>query len=95
MYKKYNDPEKIRMMNCESIEKGGWHFSYFGDINFIKNKVQNFSHQEYNNNNILNDRHLTKSIENGKIFIPRSRERIVKINISDNKYLPKNYKILL
>lgn len=95
VYKTYNNPEKIRMtMNCDSIKKGGWHFSYFGDINFIKNKVQNFSHQEYNNSNILNDKHLTESIEKGKTFLPHNTS-IVKINISDNKYLPKNYKILL
>jgi beta-1,4-mannosyl-glycoprotein beta-1,4-N-acetylglucosaminyltransferase len=95
VYKMYNNPEKIRMMDCgSSINNGGWHFSYFGDINFIKNKVQNFSHQEYNNNNILNDKHLIESIKKGKTFLPHN-VRIVKINISDNEYLPKNYKILL
>jgi beta-1,4-mannosyl-glycoprotein beta-1,4-N-acetylglucosaminyltransferase len=96
VYKMYNNPQKIRMSsNCNSIKKGGWHLSYFGDINFIKNKVKNFAHQEYNNDNILNDKHLTESIEKGKVFFPYNQSSIVKINISDNKYLPKNYKILL
>lgn len=27
----------------------GWHFSYIGDKDFIRNKIQCFSHQEYNN----------------------------------------------
>jgi len=40
---------------------GGWHLSYFGDINFIKNKINNFAHQEFNNNNFTD----IKKIEEG------------------------------
>jgi beta-1,4-mannosyl-glycoprotein beta-1,4-N-acetylglucosaminyltransferase len=31
-------------------EKCGWHLSYFGDKNFIYNKMLNFSHQEHKGN---------------------------------------------
>ena len=31
-----------------SIENGGWHFSYFGNPKDIINKLESFSHQEYN-----------------------------------------------
>lgn len=30
------------------IPDGGWHCSYFGTPEFIQNKIQNFSHQEFN-----------------------------------------------
>jgi len=29
-------------------QKGGWHFSFFGNENKIKHKIKSFSHQEYN-----------------------------------------------
>lgn len=30
------------------IPNAGWHFSYLGGVDFIKNKIQNFGHQEFN-----------------------------------------------
>jgi beta-1,4-mannosyl-glycoprotein beta-1,4-N-acetylglucosaminyltransferase len=32
------------------IPKSGWHFSYFGGVSRIKTKLENFCHQEFNNN---------------------------------------------
>lgn len=89
--------------DCEYLRTGinpkkhifcGWHFSYFGDINFIKNKIQNFSHQEYNKSNIVNDTNITKSIENKKDLFGRNL-RFKHIKIENNSYLPENYKMLL
>ena len=50
MNKFRRDTETIRMY-CQysKITKGGWHLTYFGDVNFIKNKLRHFSHQEFNN----------------------------------------------
>ena len=41
----------IRRNDCyEQLDEGGWRFSYFGDKNFIYNKLMNFSHQEHGGN---------------------------------------------
>lgn len=32
----------------------GWHYSYMMDLEQIKNKIRNFSHQEFNNSEFLN-----------------------------------------
>ena len=32
---------------------GGWHLSFVGGIDRIKEKIKGYSHQEYNNNHIL------------------------------------------
>ena len=45
----YNFPRND--IEAGSIKQGGWHLSYFGDSNFIKNKITEFAHQEYNNKN--------------------------------------------
>lgn len=96
-YKNINLPQVIRNTGGEKIEKGGWHFSYFGDVNFIKNKIENFSHQEYNNSEFTNINHIENMILNGKDLYKRENKNITytTIKIEDNDYLPDNYEKLL
>lgn len=37
------------------IDNGGWHFTYQGGSEKIKTKIENFGHQEYNNDSVKND----------------------------------------
>lgn len=46
-------PQELRFADIPRINKGGWHFSWFGDEEFCKNKIRNFSHQELNNDYTL------------------------------------------
>ena len=96
-YGNYNGkPQSYRDSNYYPVIKnGGWHFSYFGNLNFIKNKISNFSHSEFNNDYILNDERLLKQIKNSKDLYGRSECIFNFIDIKDNNYLPKNYKDLL
>lgn len=98
VYKKTHNPQEIRLFSWDAeqvcIHKAGWHFSYFGDIDFIKNKIQNFSHQEYNNEFILDDNKIKKYIENYQDLYGRDIG-FSKIEIEQNNYLPKNIKLLL
>ena len=97
------DPEKIRMSQAQAIQNGGWHFSYFGSISFIKNKLQNFSHQEFNSQEYLDEQKIEKAITKGKDlfnrrkgkFNHRQAVKFKKIKIEDNEYLPNNYELLL
>lgn len=75
------------------IEKGGWHLSYFGDINFIITKIGSFSHQEYNNNNYIDKNVLEKKIKNGVNLLNNSN--LVYIPIEENTNLPTQYDIHL
>ncbi len=47
----------------ERIENGGKHLSYFGDVSFIKNKIQNFSHQELNLPQYQNDAYVERVVK--------------------------------
>ena len=96
-YGNYNgNPQSYRNNNnYPVIKNGGWHFSYFGSINFIKNKISNFAHSEFNNDTVLNDERLLKQIKNNKDIYQRSECIFNLIDIKDNNYLPKNYKDLL
>lgn len=61
---------------------GGWHFSYFGDLYSIVNKIENFAHQEFNNNYYKNITRLSQLIQlNFDIF-----DRVYENGIKDVCY---------
>ena len=77
------------------IKNGGWHLSYFGDKYFIQNKIQQFSHQEYNNSEYTNLNNIDEKIQNNKDLFNRSDIDICKIETKDNNYLPLLYETYL
>lgn len=77
------------------IKRGGWHFSYFGNVEFIKTKIINFSHQEFNKEEFLDDSAIIEKIINGDDLFSRENERWLKVHVSDASYLPVNYRLLL
>jgi len=44
---------------------GGWHLTYFGDPAFIKNKIVNFAHQEYNKPDYTDEAIIQRKMEVG------------------------------
>jgi beta-1,4-mannosyl-glycoprotein beta-1,4-N-acetylglucosaminyltransferase len=90
-----NDPQSIRDWGPKingQFEKGGWHLSYFGDIEFIKNKIRNQAHQEFNHEHILNHERITKQIQNCSDLYERYIDTFKFIDENDNIYLPHKYK---
>jgi len=78
--------------HCPRIVDGaGWHLSYFGDYEFMRNKTENWSHQELNNsyNNDLNN--IADRVNRGVDLYNRPWVRFTRIKLSENKYLPVDY----
>lgn len=92
----YKDIEQIIInINIPVINlNSGWHFSYFGDVNFIINKIKSFSHQEFNSDKYIDEKWLEYAINNRKDLFFREYN-IKYITIEENQYLPQNYKMLL
>jgi beta-1,4-mannosyl-glycoprotein beta-1,4-N-acetylglucosaminyltransferase len=86
--------DAIRFYNCPVIENAGWHLSYFGDGKFIKNKLENFSHQEYNKPQFVDEKQIELRIKNSKDLFDRDCD-IIHIDIEDNDNLPPEYDIYL
>jgi beta-1,4-mannosyl-glycoprotein beta-1,4-N-acetylglucosaminyltransferase len=82
---------KIRNSYCPVLEKAGWHLSYFGDVNYIKNKIETFSHQEFNQESFTDINKINQRIDNGKDLFDRDNNIIINIPISENDYLPVAY----
>lgn len=95
--KELKNPDDIRRLDIlhRYYQNGGWHFSYFFGITNIINKIQNFSHQEYNNEEYLNKSKIQYLIDNNKDLFNRDFVELEYTPISTNSFLPYNYKMLL
>ena len=70
------------------IKNGGWHFSFFGGANKVKEKIEAYSHQEYNNEYIKEN--IVSNIQNN--IDPFFRGKLTKVDIDSSypEYLIKN-----
>jgi beta-1,4-mannosyl-glycoprotein beta-1,4-N-acetylglucosaminyltransferase len=85
--KHYSFNELRAQRNCE-VSKGGWHFSFMGGREQVKNKIKAYSHQELNNPDILNK--IDYNVENNIDPFSRSNLELVPIDESYPKYLLDN-----
>jgi len=89
-YKEFASCNDIRASHCYAIMNGGWHLSYFGDNAFIQNKIQNFSHQEFNEEQFTNLEKIKERINNVTDLYDRNIQ-FQKIKIEENNNLPPQY----
>jgi len=63
-------PSQIRYTEATyKIEDGGWHFSYLGGTQKIIEKIESYSHQEYNNDKIK--KNIESRVEKGEDIFER------------------------
>lgn len=76
------------------IPNGGWHLSYFGDADFVQNKIRHFAHQEFNTPNITNRERIEDAIRTGKDIYGRDDVQIQRIPLRENGRLPPRLDLL-
>ncbi|HEX4957658.1 MAG TPA: hypothetical protein VFV46_05730 [Lacibacter sp.] len=57
--------------NYPRVKKAGWHFSYLGGVEKIKQKIQSFAHTEFNKEEYLQDENIIKAMLEGKDIFNR------------------------
>jgi len=72
MRRKGNETEFRRTTNGVFVHHAGYHFSYQGNKDFITTKMKNFSHQEHNNEKVLNNLDIESHIQNGTEHMDRT-----------------------
>jgi GT2 family glycosyltransferase/predicted O-methyltransferase YrrM len=78
------------MGSINKINNIGWHFSCFGGINQVIDKIKSFSHIEYNNSNNTKIDIITNRIINRKDYLGRDEYPCIKYNVEDYpEYLMK------
>jgi Glycosyltransferase family 17 len=80
----WNDIPAVK--NFIFLNHAGWHFSYIGDNDFIKNKIRNFSHQEYNLPEFIDDIDIDTHIEQGQDCLKRTSFKWAPVAFDD--YFP-------
>lgn len=74
--------------NFKIIENGGWHFTWMGNIDFIKNKLKSFAHTELNNLEINNDTFIKNCIKNLKPIEQKQKIKLQKLPLNKN-FMPE------
>jgi hypothetical protein len=70
----------------EIVEHAGWHFTYLGDTEFIRNKIRSFAHNELNTDAVLDAIDVDRSIAQGRGFNPADPRQFVPVALDD--YFP-------
>jgi hypothetical protein len=61
----------LKNIRIDSIDMGGWHFSYLGGTEAIIKKIEAFAHTEYNNNHYKNAENIENAINHGQDIFGR------------------------
>ena len=87
---KETTPDELRDRRnfLPSIMYAGWHLSYFFDVDNIINKIDNFSHQEFNTPEIKNHSAIEDKIKNNLDLFGRPFDNFTEIDYS---ILPKDF----
>jgi len=70
----------------------GWHFSYIKSPENIKKKIEAFSHQEFNHENITNVKIIKNKVNNLDDLFSRPEFKITRVDITDDfpEYIKEN-----
>ena len=70
------------------MEHAGWQFSYLGDTEFARSKIQSFAHVETNRPEVIDSLDIERSVANGDGLGPSAVERFAPVKI--DSYMPKS-----
>ena len=68
------------------VEHAGWQFTYLGDENFARNKIQSFAHTETDTPVIVDNLDVARSIQNGDGIFHHPEYRFSAVKLDD--YFP-------
>ncbi len=76
--------------NPPVIKNGGWHFSFIGTPEVVKNKIQGYAHGEINTPENTDLDRIKKKMENNEDVVDNITLKKVEIDSSFPKYMIKN-----
>lgn len=57
--------QELRARSWSTVDEAGWHFSFFTDVENIKNKIESFAHTEYDTDEYKDSQQILNRIKNG------------------------------
>ena len=73
----------------------GWHFTYFGGVDKIQEKLESFAHQEFNNKTINNKESIENFVRNGEDILQRKNENKKFVPYSLHNFPPKLLELII
>lgn len=92
-FKGLANAQHARSYPSPALQRGGWHFSFFGDSEFIANKIRSFSHQEFNTEQFTDKSWIEARIAEGSDLFGRGYD-FEAVDPESNPYLPSNWRLL-
>lgn len=78
---KNSTPNEIRNNNAQTfMHDGGWHFSYMGGVDAIKNKIESYSHTEHNITKFKSDSFIKSKIDNNEFLFDDKKLTLTEID---------------
>ena len=92
LHSKYGLPTYLRFVKGKKIKNGGWHFSYIGNVEDIKYKMNSIVEQQVNMTDKNNDKELHRKIQNNEDILERG-DIFANLELSDifPKYFVSNF----
>jgi hypothetical protein len=88
-YKMFPLLTQIRFHWQTFIENAGWHLSFFGDVDFIKNKVESFAESVEYSEQGKSLEHLQKNYDEKVLHF--SGEKLIHVPLAENPNVPKYF----
>lgn len=73
---------ELRAQNNNDLINSGWHFSWMGGIDRVKNKLQSYSHKENNQKQVIDN--IDKMLDNDDIIYDFRGDKSVKVEMGYN-----------
>ena len=86
MYKTFNLLTNIRFTNYVMIHDAGYHLSYFGDVQFIKTKIESFAESQDYSTDGKDVRYLEDCYNKGILHF--NKEQLIHVPLATNKNVP-------
>ena len=94
--KNYSINDVRKLINVPIITEAGWHFSYVGGVKSIINKIESFSHQEFNQSKFKDIKYLQSIINSGKDLFQRDMSfNFVSVDNTFPKFVQDNKEKLI
>jgi beta-1,4-mannosyl-glycoprotein beta-1,4-N-acetylglucosaminyltransferase len=90
-YRDYSDAEEIVHSGYKIVKDGGWHFSYMGGVERIREKVAAYAHQERNLPEFTDPKVIAEKINRGEALFGQDwQSEFVPLDDSFPRYLLEN-----
>jgi hypothetical protein len=84
--------QELRAGTWYTIPDAGWHFSFFTDIENIKNKIESFAHTEYNLEEYKDDQEILRRISEGMDPFDRFPLKYYEVDDTYPDWVSKNFR---